>query len=101
MRAIPFFTYPCESLRVDRGVGCKGFDEHVHTETMGWPAHVTTWLVYLTHGAPLTVHSRSLRVAPAVIHRVRADTPHGVAPSDGLCPVSGLRRAVVLITGEE
>jgi len=85
-------------MRFDIGRGCRGFPPHVHTETMGWSPETTTYMLYLTWGAPLLRSGGPCAVFPLRFLRVRADEPHGVAPSDGKCPVTGLRRTVLLWT---
>lgn len=86
-------------MRVDLGVGCKGIDpEHVHTQTMGWHPRSFTLMLYLTWGAPLTVRGKPKRIFPGCLRGVRSSTPHGVAPSDGRCPVTGLPRTVLLVS---
>ncbi len=91
---------PCEvHMRIDIGRGCTGITpEHRHTETMGWPPGVTTWMLYLTWGAPLTINGKPCAVFPLRLLRVTADTPHGVPRNNGRCPVTGLRRTVVLVS---
>lgn len=85
-------------MRIDIGRGCTGFPEHLHTETMGWPPEVTSWLYYTTWGAPLTIRGVPHEIHPGLLLGVRADTPHGVLPSDGMCPVTGLPRTCIIVT---
>jgi hypothetical protein len=95
------FEYPLRAAVCHRGVGLRELreEDHRHDETMGWAPHTITMLVYETYGAPLLVGGVEHPIAPGVVYEVRADVRHGVAPSDGLCPVTGKPRTVLLVTG--